>query len=200
MSDFGRTGVTPDTANRLILDAGELYANIDLTELEGTDPDPVASALASAKKLGATRGGTSFNLGRTFRSVEVDGMRGPTKGFKRREEIAPTLQTTLLEMTKEQFTRFIAGADVTVTGSFSKIQGGPLEAADYISNIALLATYSGSTKPVIIVLKNVLATDLGEMATQDKNEVAVQVTFGAHFDPATPDEEPWVIYHPTTTP
>ncbi|MDR9391960.1 MAG: hypothetical protein RI554_08015 [Trueperaceae bacterium] len=190
--------MTASTASRLVIDAGVVYTNIDVDALEdGSSSTPVADSQASATLLGATRGGNTFTAGRTMREMEADGKLGPTKGFKRRQEVAATLQTNLLEVTSENLQQAFAGSVTTTTGSFDKITGGEVSDATYINNIALYGTYtsgSGDTDAVVVVLENVLAVEAPDLSLSDEDEVVMPVTFGAHFDPATPGTEPWSIY------
>lgn len=196
----GLSGVSADTAKHLVFDAGVVYMNIDVEALEDdVAPDPVSTAIATAIKMGATRGGSTFNVGRTLREIEVDGRLGPTKGLIRRQEVKPILTVNMLEMTKANLAKVIAGAVQTTAGKFIKITGGPIVDDSYIDNIALLATYSGSTKPVIVVIFNAMVHDSFDFAFADENEPVGAVPFLAHFDPA--DGEPsedklWRIYHP----
>lgn len=195
----GRSGVSATSAENLILDAGHAYANIDLTALESTD---VATALTAGVSLGATRGGSSFAPGRTLRQIPADGLLGPTKGFIRRQTVAPVLTVNLLEMTPENLIKMIAGASGADTGALTddtqKITGGPIEAADYLDNVAIVATYSGTTVPVIIVVKNAIVLEAPNLATADEDETVTAVPFAGTFDPADLTDEPWAIYHPTT--
>jgi len=132
-----------------------------------------------------------------MREMEADGKLGPTKGFKRRQSVEATLSTNLLEITPAVLTDVMAGATVTTAGSFEKITGGPVETTDYIDNIALVATHTngtGDTDAVVVVLENVLATEFPEFSFTDEDELVLPVTFGAHFDPASPSTEPYAIY------
>lgn len=197
----GRSGVTSNTASRLILDAGAVYANIDLTALEDASAsDPVADAIASATLLGATRGGNSWSPGRTLRDIPLDGIMGPWKGGKRRQEVRPTLTVNLIEMTPDNLQKAIAGANSTTAGSFTKITGGEVEAADYLDNLALITTYTGSDTSVIVGIQNAIAPGSPEFSLSDEDEVVMAVTFEGNFDGAAATTEPWFIHHPGNTP
>jgi len=195
----GRTGLSATTPDALILDAGELYFNIDVSALEATD---LASALTAGTAVGGTRGGSTFNPGRTLRDIPADGKLGPTKGLIRRQNVAPVLTVNMLEMTPDNLIKAIAGAAGADTGAttddYQKITGGPIESGDYITNVALLATYSGTTNPVIILVENAIVMEAPEIGTVDEDEVVMSVAFAGTFDPANPTTEPWAIYHPTT--
>jgi hypothetical protein len=196
----GLSGVHADTAKHLVFDAGALYFNIDVEALEDTlGEDPVTEALAEAVRVGATRGGSTFNVGRTLREIEADGLLGPVKGLVRRQEVRPVLTVNMLEISKSNLVKAIAGATATTAGDYAKITGGPITEDAYIGNIALLTTYSGSAKPIIVVLFNVLVHESFDLSFADEDEPVATVPFVAHFDPADgePDEDKvWRIYHP----
>jgi len=99
-------------------------------------------------------------------------------------------------MSEENLLQVFAGATSELAGQFQKIKGGPIVDGSYADNIALLATYSGSDTPVVVVVENVLVGESAELSTEDGNEVAAEVTFAGHYDPADLDTEPWAIYHP----
>jgi hypothetical protein len=205
----GRSGINADTPRKLVFDAGEVFVGIDLDDLElpypadpenpqaGESLDPVGDALEGATSLGATRGGATFNPGRAIREMEADGAMGPVKRMRRREEIMPTLQATLLEATRANILRAFAGStESAVTSGFQKIQGGAIGDTNYSENIALLSTYSGATYPVVFVLKDAMATEVADLGLEDQNEPVLETTFTGHFDPDDILIEPWIIYHP----
>jgi len=196
----GRSGISATTAPNMVLDSGEVWMNIGLTELEGAGSDPWADAIAvsGATKLGGTRGGSVFNPGRTLREIPVDGSIGPVKGFVRRSRSAPTLTVNALEITEENVEAAMAGADNAEAGSFAKITGGELADADYIDNVALATTLKGSDTPIVIVLKNVLVMEAPEWSLTDDNETVLSITFTAHTLATTPNTEAFAIYHPGT--
>lgn len=184
MVDTVTSGLQADTNQHLILDAGAIILHYGEVGLE--------------RVLGATRGGTRFTLGRTLREMEVDGAIGPVKGFKRRETVAPVITAPLLDMRVENVLEAIAGGASSEEGATTVITAGEIADADYIANVAMSCRYSGSNDPLILVLKNVLITAPFELATADKNEPVLELTFAAHFDPATPrlESSAWEIIHP----
>ena len=212
----GRAGVSGLTARRLVFDAGQLYLNIDLTALETPlDEEYIMGffgagqafhigprfvlddVLEHAIALGATRGGASFNPGRSLREIEADGSLGPIYGMRRRESIEPVITATLLEISRANLAAAITGAtDEATLSGLRKISGGPVVDESFIDNVALIATYSGSYKPIVLVVENALVAEMSEVALEHQDEAALQVTFAGHFDPGNPAQEPWIIYHP----
>lgn len=194
----GLSGLSALTPSRLVLDAGQAWFNIDVDALRENTTDPIDAATTNAIPLGATRGGATFNPNRTLRQVEVAGALGPVKGLRRREEVRPSLTVTFIEITPQNLLQAIAGASASVSqsGLYREIRGGPIRDEHYIPNVALLTTYAGTTRPLVIVLFNALVEESPDIATNDKDEVAIEVTFVGHFDPENLDEEPWAIFHP----
>ena len=90
-------GVTTDSPDRILIDAGAIYLGFIDADSPGT-------------LLGATRGGNSFELARTIRRMEADGAKGPVKGMRRIEEVVATIRANMLELTAENLRRAIAGA------------------------------------------------------------------------------------------
>jgi hypothetical protein len=171
-----KTGLTTNTEGRLVFGAGEVYLDFDEDYLTGTS-------------VGATRGDAVLDFGRTFRNVEVAGVIGPIKGLVRRDNVAPTLKVQLLEITAANLAAVIAGATTDTDGN---IIGGEITDSAYLDNVTLVAEGAGG-EDFIVILYNALATSIQPVTSPDKGEMILEVTFTAHFDPATPDTEPWKI-------
>ena len=196
----GRSGISTATAPNMVLDAGEVWFNIDVTALEGAGSDPWDDAISAsgATRVGGTRGGSVFNPGRTLREIPVDGSLGPVKGYVRRSRSAPTLTVNALEITEENVEVALAGANNAVAGSFQKITGGEIADADYIDNVAIATTLKGSDTPIVIVLHDVLVMEAPQWSLTDQDELVLSVTFTAHADVSAPNTEAFAIYHPGT--
>ena len=184
-------GLTPETANGILLDAGALYQNF---------------GQSNQAQIGATRGGAVFRIAQTFRDVEVDGTYGPIKGLRRVIEANAMITATLIELrdpvggtaVMDQFKRLLPGsADLTDTPTHYKLgRTGSVSDADYIANIAVVAPVSNNDQNFVGILKNVLQTGEIEVTLTDDNEGVVAVEFTAHYDLPTPTEEPWEIWFP----
>jgi len=196
----GRSGISATTAPNMVLDAGEVWFNIGITELEGAGSDPWddATSVSGAVKVGGTRGGSVFNPGRTLREIPVDGSLGPVKGYVRRQRSAPTLTVNALEITEENVEYAIAGADNATKNTFQMITGGEIEDADYIDNVALATTLKGADHPIVIVLHNVMVMEAPEWTLTDSDELVLNITFTAHTEVDDPNVEAFAIYHPGT--
>lgn len=198
----GLSGFREETPDNLVLDAGVAYRGIDEAALRasGVAGTQLTTALSGATKLGATRGGTEFDSGKMLREVAADGIRYPIAGFIRVDGGAPQIKTNLLEQTQDNLSLALAPVTVTEHDNWNEIQG-KLEVdkdADYVDNIAILATLSGSDMPVIIVLRNAFCKADPKIDLKDKSELGVEVILTGHALASAPYDCPYSVYYPTT--
>lgn len=187
LTTLKRHGVTASTSKGMIIDAGAIYFNLSLSDI------------ATAKPAFATQGGNEFSTGRTLRDIEVDGAYGPVKGFVRKDAVAPTITAKPINLTVETLTKAIAGAKVTTNTTHTVITGGEISLEDYIENVAIVGTVSGTNEPVIAIVKNALIKDAIQLAMAPKSEAIPSLVFVGHFDPENLEEEPWELHWPNDT-
>ncbi|MDF2948162.1 MAG: hypothetical protein K0R07_172 [Sedimentibacter sp.] len=190
------SGYTAKTAENLVLDAGAFFKNFDVKA------DTYDTAVTAGKLLGATRGGGNFNATPTVRQVEVDGVKGEAKGLTVIDSWKVTMTANMLEVTIESLKLSLASATSAVDAvnypGYTQIKANNyISLADYIDNITWVGTISGSDKPVIIQIYNVLNTNGLSIQTQDKSEVVTALTLTGHYDDADLDSPPFAIYYPT---
>ena len=192
------SGVTTTTSKKLQLDAGAFLKNYDVAS------DTWASAKAT-KLIGATAGGGSFSAVPTIRRIEVDGVKGATKGFEALDEWVVTMTANVKEITAEAIQMALATGSSSATKSPSSVTtnnytkivaSNDIADTDYINNITWVGTLSGSQLPVIIVLKNALCTNGFTLTTQDKSEGVIAITLTGHYDPTDLSAVPFEIYYP----
>lgn len=192
------SGVTTNTSKHLQLDAGAFLKNFDPTQ------DTWASA-KDTKLIGATAGGGSFSAVPTIRRIEVDGVKGATKGFEALDEWVVTMTANVKEITADAIKLALATGSSTqvkspssaATTNYHKIvAANNISDSDYLTNITWVGTLSGSALPVIIVLKNALCTNGLTLTTADKSEGVIAMTLTGHYDPANLDTVPFEIYYP----
>ena len=176
-------GFSATTPNNLLIDAGALYKNYGL----------VGEALISA-----TAGGNEFVVDVKTRDVKVDGIKNLSKGLRFVTNVEITLKANLLEVTTDILTMALMGeADIVTDLDYDIITGKTtIVDADYLENIALVGRISGSLKPVIIILENVLNTDGLKFKTEDDKDNVLPITFTAFGDPTTPTVLPYQIRYP----
>ena len=191
------TGVTANTAKHLQLDAGAFFKNFD--------PATDTFASASSKLIGATAGGGSFAAIPTIRRIEVDGLKGATKGYEALDEWQVTLTANVKELT-------VGALELALTtGSHTSVKSPSSEASNnyekivaandiadsnYNTNVTWVGRLSGSNLPIIIVVKNALATNGLTLTTADKSEGVVAMTLTGHYTVSDLDTPPFEIYYP----
>ena len=188
-------GVTSETVNRLVLDAGAVYINY---------------GEAGQTQLGATRGGSTFEVAQEFRDVEVDGALGPVRGLTRIINESPMITCELLEYSLEQVKRNLPGSASAARRYLQGVLQGSGAAthnvitrnqrtipdADYLSNVAIVAEVSNKGVPLIALVKNALVKGNFTVATTDQNESTVPLTITGHFAPGDLNAAPWEIRIP----
>jgi hypothetical protein len=74
-----------------------------------------------------------------------------------------------------------------------------VEDGDYIDRLGIVGKISGSSRPVVFILHNVLVTSPFEISTADGAEATIALEGKAHadFEQLQTNEMPWEIYYPT---
>lgn len=183
------SGYSADTSKNLQLNAGMFVMNFD----------PLTGELASAKTLGATKGGGTFTAIPEMRKIEVDGVRGTAKGMQVIDSWEVKMSTTLMETTKENLKLALASGDITSgeEGNNEIITArNYIDDGDYIDNICWLGTLAGSDKPICIQILNVINTNGLNFTFADKSEGAISLELMAHYGADELDTAPFKIYYP----
>lgn len=173
------SGFTADTAKHFIVDAGALYKNLEFDK---------TSMKYKGEPLGATSGGSSVKVEQEYRTIEVDGVFTDAVGTKMLQSSSASMEVNIKAITAETIKMGINGViktgdgTTTPTGATIVTGKGKLENSDYIKNVALVGTYSGSDEPVIVILDNVLSDGGLEFSVEDNNEAIVTMTLKAHAD------------------
>lgn len=190
-------GVTANTAKHLQLDAGAFFKNFD--------PTQDTYATAASKLIGATAGGGSFAAIPTIRRIEVDGLKGATKGYESLDEWEVTMTANVKEITAEAIQMALATASAadtkspssTTANNYKKITAAnDIADANYMTNITWVGRLSGSQLPIIIVVKNALATNGLTLTTADKAEGVIAMTITGHYTVSDLETPPFEIYYP----
>lgn len=174
-------GITANTEERIILDAGALYR--DYGE-------------AGQELIGATRGGAEFVVERTDRDIELDGPKGPVKGLKRTTVHMARLTVTLVEISQQTFLDATRGAAVSDGTHRTITPDNAIVAGDYYTNVSLVTEVIDTTDPIVIKLLNALMAQGWTISTEDKNEGELEVTFEAHYGSDDLDTPPYQILIP----
>lgn len=174
-----KTGYTKSTPLHYMVDAGAIYKNLKYSK----EKDRWEGEL-----LGATHEGNKVTIEQEYRTIEVDGVFVDAKGQKVLQSSVASLEINVKEITAENMRLAIngtvreAGEDEAPTG-YQVVEGkGKLENNDYISNLGLVGTMTGSEKPIIIILDNALCVSGLEGETEDDDELVITMEFQAHAD------------------
>lgn len=171
------TGYTKTTPQYYWVDAGAVYKNLkynkEKNEWEGT-------------LLGATSDGNKVSIEQEYRKIEVDGVFVEAVGQKVLKSSKAELEINVKEITAENIRLAINGVVREITEGeaptgYKVIEGkGKLEDKDYIGNLALVGTISGTDQPIIVVLDNALCTSGLDTETKDDDEAVLKMKFEAH--------------------
>lgn len=186
------SGLNSKTPEHLLLDSGAFFKNFII----GTD----TYESATAKLIGATKGGGSFSAVPSFRDIEIDGLRGATKGMKLLESWEVKLSAAIVEITPDIIKDSLAIAEKkssTTLSTHEEIKGKMcIEDSDYIENITWIGNLSGSNDPVIIQVFNAVNAKGLELSFEDKGETVSEMEFMGHFSLANQNEVPFKIFYP----
>lgn len=188
------TGLTANTPENLLLDAGAFFLNYD--------PAKDTPATAQAKLIGATQGGGSFSAVPTVRQIEVDGAPANTKGLEIIDGWVTTMVANVKEVTINSLKIALGAAKVegTISGGpegYSKITGkNEIADADYSDNITWIGKLKGSGKPVMIVIRNALSINGLNLTVSDKNEAVIPITLTGHYKLDDLETPPYEIIYP----
>ncbi len=176
-------GFTAETLKHLMLDSGAVYKNYGLT----------GEAL-----MGCTSGGCELDIVPKTREIKADGIKGSWKGGTQIISVDCTLKINFLEVTTDILkAALMADVDsVTNVGYDTITSKTVIELTDYIDNIALVSSLSGSTTPVIIILKNALGDAGIKFSSKDSQDNILPCTFTAHISPDTPSVLAYEIRYP----
>src|SRR5262245_59101419 len=98
-------GLTATSVQSFLVDAGAVYINFGETD---------------ERVLGATRGGCKFEGEQEIRNVEVDGIKGATKGARRVVESQARITANLMELSTANMTIALPGTTSTATNEAGK--------------------------------------------------------------------------------
>lgn len=187
----GNNGVTENTVKNILFGAGTIHKNLKYETNKWN---------FETSCVGATKGGSSFNIVPEFYSVEPDGSTVAIKDFKRKVGEKATMDVNFLEITKDLVKASVIGKDGTSTDSnYDVIESkDAIAEGDYWENIAFVGeTLEG--KNIIVIMENALCTSGLSLEGKNKNEGVGKFTFECHADASTSlTTLPYHIYYPKT--
>lgn len=192
------SGYTPNTSDRLLLDAGAFFKNFKV------GVDTYASAKADGKCLGATIKGGEFSAKPSIRRLEIDGLKTRTKGDTLIDGWEIYIKATFAEITTDNLKIALSAADVTkdIEGYETITGRNTILDSDYIENITWVGCLLGEQKPIIIQIFNGLNEGGLTLAVADKDNSKIEVQFFGNNNDSDYDSEdelkpPFAIYRPS---
>lgn len=190
-------GYTENTAKNYLIDSATVFRNVTYTTVGGF----------TGTLIGATKGGASAKIEQNYRHPEVDGtshVQGKVRGNVILESATASITINLKEITAEALrgglnATMVNALPAEAPAGYRKITTKRfVEAADHLTNLAIVGTISGSTSPVIIIIDNPLCTSGVEIATEDNGETVIELVYEAHATAAQviANEFPWRILFP----
>lgn len=191
----GLNSITGDTSANLILDVGQCFESLDLAVFRGTGS--LTTASLNARRVGATRGGASFDTGKSLRFLEVDGRRYPTKGLSRIDEYEPSISMSILEQTEANVQSILGNTDLAEYANYNEYTLSlDVKVDDYIDNLAIVTALSNIHTLIVIALENALSVESIEFPLEDKNEVVTEARYVGHAPDTDPSASPFHLFYP----
>lgn len=187
------SGFTEETTKHLLLDAGAFFKNFDI------ETDTYESALVSGKLIGATKDGGEFQAKPELRQIQVDGVKGAAMGLDVVDSWNVYIKANVLEIKKETIVSALCTASVDTESKedYDIITAkNEISLSDYIDNITWIGTLSGTEKPVIIQVENTIDTEGLTLATKDKDQAVITMTFEGRYSMKNLDRPPFKILYP----
>jgi hypothetical protein len=181
-----KTGITAETFEEIVLDAGELRLNY-------VDEDNTGIL------IGATAPGSVFKIEPEYHSAGLDGEPGFTKGGTRIAKAKASLAARVIEFVPWLFTLAFPGSVTTEEQSYNRIgRALSLLLSTYNASIVLIVQIGNADKPMVFGLKNALSESGIDLSLSAEEEAAIGLTFTGHYDESAVSLEPWFIRYPKT--
>lgn len=188
------SGYTKTSSENFMINAGTIAINVKWDE---------QSKSFTGTPLGATTDGTKVNIEQKYRKIAVDGTTHmDVQGLWVLDEAHATVGAKLKELTASNMALGLNGTTKASEeyDGYTEIESKRyLSEGDYIENMAVIGKLTGSDKPIIILLDNVLTTSAFALETKDGDEAAIDYegTANASFEQLQKDQFPWKILYPT---
>lgn len=191
-SEFKSSGITEKTPGNIPFGAGTIHRGLKFTENKWN----FAQSL-----VGATSGGSKFEIVPEVTQVEVDGALVAVKELDVKQGETANMEVNFIELTPDIIKASVIGQSGTsdVTG-YSVIESkSMIEEGDYWENIAFVGkTLTG--QPIIVIMDNALCTSGLSIEGKNKEAGIGKYTFRCSQE-ITGDLTtlPYKIYYPTPT-
>lgn len=191
-SEFKSSGITEKTPGNIPFGAGTIHKGLRFTENVWNFAESL---------VGATSGGSKFEIVPEVTQVEVDGALVAVKELDVKQGETATMEVNFVELTPDIIKASVIGRSGSsdVTG-YSVIESkSMIEEGDYWENIAFVGkTLTG--QPIIVIMDNALCTSGLSIEGKNKEAGVGKYTFRCSQE-ITGDLTtlPYKIYYPTPT-
>lgn len=187
----GLNGVTAKTPERILFGAGTIHKGLTY----GAEGWNFEESI-----IGATKGGSKFEVKPEITNVELDGVYVKTKGTNVKTGETATMEINLAELTKDVILSSTIGKDgESDAANYDLIESkADIEAGDYWPNIAFVGR-TLDDKDVIVIMPNALCTSGLSADGKNKENTVCALTFECNAELNDDcDTLPWKIYYPQT--
>lgn len=129
--------------------------------------------------LAPCKGSNVFNVEAEIREVEVGGLRGKTKGLRRKIREDASLELNLMDLSLENLKMALPGS-VLVENKLTN--GWVIKNEDYLKNVTLIGEDMGGNYKKITIY-NALMDEALSIEMSDKEESSIQLKLSGHYDP-----------------
>ncbi len=188
MKEAGKSGVSAETPKKILFGAGTIHKGLKFSGDKWNFAESI---------VGATSGGSKFEVIPTITEIEVDGALVPVKGLTHQKtgETA-TMEVNFIELTDDVLkAALIAQIGESEDDAYSVLESKPsIEEGDYWENIAFVGKdLKGGN--IIAILPNALCTSGLSLEGKDKEASKPAATFVCTADSTGDlDKLPWKIY------
>ena len=183
-------GITNDTINNIMLNAGVFYKNLTYQNGDWT-----------GTVVGATSGGGTINIEPEYLDVEVDGATVAVKGLTKQK----VGETATIEMNLTELTEGVVVSVLNLTEDSSKSNEGytcyttktNIDETNYLENVAFVGTTTNGSN-VIVIMPNAVCTSAFSLSGQNKTQATytIQYQCTASLDSNNLMKLPIEIYFP----
>lgn len=155
--------ITTEQIENIIIDAGVVYLNYGEED---------------QKILAPTRGGNAFEVTGEIREIEVNNVRGKTKGLRRKIREEANLTVTVMDLNLENLALALPSSNLDVGGD--KLSAGwKVTDDDYLKNVTLIGETLGGAYKKISIYNAMVDGDFA-IEFEEDDEGTVELNFSAH--------------------
>lgn len=166
--------LTLEQIEKIVMDTGVVYVNY---------------GLGGERTLAPCRGDNTFSVEAEIREVEVNGLKGKTKGLRRKIAENATLEVNLMDLSLENLKMALPGSRLVEN---KLTNGWTIKSTDYIDNVTLIGKDMGDNYKKVTI-NNALMDESLSVAMNEDAESVIKLVFSAHYDLNDENDSLWSI-------